>query len=81
MIPMLISMPIETISKEQFIRDNLTGKLRDKLIINKLEQAIFKAQTEAKEAIIAGDIDKVIQCANEQNFFKNKLYEYLKEIQ
>lgn len=78
---MLKSMSIETISKEQFIRDNLTGKLRDKLIINKLEQAIFKAQTEAKEGIIQGDLDRVIQCANDQNFFKTKLVEYLKEIQ
>lgn len=78
---MLISMPQETISKEQFIRDNLTGRLRDKLIINKFEQAIFKAQTEAKEAIIQGDLDKVIQCANDQNYFKAKLAEYLKEMQ
>lgn len=46
-------MSVETISKEQFIRDNLTGKLRDKLIINRREQAIFiKMQLKIYQSLI-----------------------------
>jgi len=77
---MLKAMQIDDISKEQFIRDNLTGKLRDKIIINKLEKAIWDSQLEAKEAILMGDINSVLHYCNQQNFFKEKLTEYLEKI-
>lgn len=78
---MLIAMQVETISKERFIRDNLTGILRSYIRRELIERQILDAQELTMMCFVAKDLDSMIYYYKIQLHWQEILKEYNKCVQ
>lgn len=70
---MIISMPVETISKEKFILDNYPDEVREQLSREKVELSLWNCQEWSKIFMYMGNVKGVILCTKLQSYFKDKL--------